>query len=362
MASTAAIQSAWTLQSLDTALVGRFHDGALVPSTNQVAATSFRSGIIGTSSTTGLTVANDFGVTPTTTPSMAVVVEPGYAALARTGDAPYVVANIANQTLTVATSNPTNPRLDLVYLQVLDAVAGDASTATQVGIVTGTPAGTPVLPSLPSTGVCIPIVQVAVAANATTIVAGNIADIRPSTSFGGMIRLLAGGDTLASAGNRIGEQRQRVLSTYPNTPVVTDVWGTDGKWHGTRPIPLDTMTFPTSVGTYTDTSTHTFAQIVVPDPGYAYTLVISGHSQLDNYTGAVGGLFALHCASTDVASGVPGAGPTTWLVGDLPAKTDATVRTGATTVQLNYTASPSESWTFNGNDGGTWLSVTVHPT
>lgn len=318
MASTATIQEAWTLQSLNTAQVGRFHDGALILSSSGTPATSFRNGIIATASSAGEQNSNDFNVGQSGTPGMSVLIAPGYAALARSGDAPYVVCNTAYQTLTVTTSDPTNPRLDLVYIQVLDAVASDASTTTQVGIVTGTAAGVPTLPSLPSTGVCIPIAQVAVAANATSIVNANCTDLRQSTAIGSRIRLLMGGDSLSSAGNRVGEQRQRVLTNYGNV-VSTEVWGYDSAWHGTQPLRVGfTRNFAANTNISWGSGAQPSYQICsasIPDPGFPYRLLVAGktggsamagqpvaYMRLDN--GVTGTIVGTCYATTNSATGI----------------------------------------------------------
>jgi hypothetical protein len=80
-------------------------------------------------------------------------------------------------TLSIAAANATNPRIDLVVLK-LDPTANSITAVVK----TGTAASSPSAPTLTvtDTGVMeVTIAQVAVAANATTISAGNVTDLRP---------------------------------------------------------------------------------------------------------------------------------------------------------------------------------------
>ena len=88
----------------------------------------------------------------------------------------YFVLNDATVNVPIAASNPTNPRIDIVVLQVLDAQYSGSSNLAQLAVVTGTPAVTPVAPAAPSNS--ITLAQVAVAANATSIATGNLTDTR----------------------------------------------------------------------------------------------------------------------------------------------------------------------------------------
>jgi hypothetical protein len=85
-------------------------------------------------------------------------------------------SNDAQVTLAISAAT-TSPRIDLVVLK-LDPTANNITLA----VVAGTPAGTPADPSLTQTDTGVyelPIARVSIAANATTIAAGNVADIRP---------------------------------------------------------------------------------------------------------------------------------------------------------------------------------------
>jgi hypothetical protein len=86
-------------------------------------------------------------------------------------------------TITVATSDPTNPRIDNVICQITDN--GNSSSTTVVTLQTGTPAPSPVAPTLPANSLLL--ATVAVGAGVSSITAGNIADARVYTAASGGI-------------------------------------------------------------------------------------------------------------------------------------------------------------------------------
>lgn len=87
-------------------------------------------------------------------------------------------------TVTLATSDPTNPRIDNIIMQVTDV--GTSSSTTVVTPQTGTPAASPVAPTLPANSLLL--ATVAVGAGVSSITAGNITDKRVwTTSVGGIL-------------------------------------------------------------------------------------------------------------------------------------------------------------------------------
>jgi len=87
-------------------------------------------------------------------------------------------------TVTLATSDPTNPRIDNIIVQVTDV--GTSSSTTVVTPQTGTPAASPVAPTLPANSLLL--ATVAVGAGVSSITAGNITDKRVwTTSVGGIV-------------------------------------------------------------------------------------------------------------------------------------------------------------------------------
>lgn len=109
----------------------------------------------------------------------------------------YTACLDAAATLTVATSDPTNPRIDNVIAQVTDV--GSSSSTTVITLQTGTPAPSPVAPALPANSLLL--ATVAVAANTSTIVAGNITDGRVFTAaVGGIVLMDTSGGFTGQAG------------------------------------------------------------------------------------------------------------------------------------------------------------------
>jgi hypothetical protein len=127
-----------------------------------------RGGVLPSGGTSALLVAAASGMNFTINPGYCVVPT----ALNSVGA--YRFGANAQATLTVPPADVVNPRLDLVIAQVIDN--GDATSSALVAIVTGTPAPSPVPPAVP--GSSILLAQITVAANATSIVAGNISDRR----------------------------------------------------------------------------------------------------------------------------------------------------------------------------------------
>lgn len=89
----------------------------------------------------------------------------------------------AEETLVISASDATNPRIDLVVLEV-DWTKADNQMNTKV--IKGTPAANPVIPSLTQTTSIwqIPLAIVSVGASVTTITSGNVSDLRVFAASG----------------------------------------------------------------------------------------------------------------------------------------------------------------------------------
>lgn len=94
----------------------------------------------------------------------------------------YRCYNDATVNLAVAAAHATNPRIDRVIAEVRDAVFSGVSTDWQLRVITGTPAGSPVAPSLPNNAITLALVSVP--ANDTTIENAQITDGRPRAQLG----------------------------------------------------------------------------------------------------------------------------------------------------------------------------------
>lgn len=93
----------------------------------------------------------------------------------------YKVGTVVGQNLTVATSDPTNPRIDLVSIGVNDT--GDSSGSGLLQITAGTPAPSPGVPALPANSVAL--ATVLVPAGSSSVVSGNVTDVRVFTAPAG---------------------------------------------------------------------------------------------------------------------------------------------------------------------------------
>jgi hypothetical protein len=100
----------------------------------------------------------------------------------------YTALNDAAVTVTISASDPTNPRLDTVYTAVQDSFYSGPNNQALVGVVTGTPAPSPVAPAAPANAEVL--ATVAVAASQSTVTNGNITNrISPATPIGQPVRV-----------------------------------------------------------------------------------------------------------------------------------------------------------------------------
>jgi hypothetical protein len=108
----------------------------------------------------------------------------------------YPVILDAATTLTVTTADPSNPRIDNVCLTLVDN--GNNTSTFVVQIQPGTPASSPLAPTLP--GNSLLLATIAVGAGVTSIVAGNITDQRLFTAASGGILHVASSATYPASG------------------------------------------------------------------------------------------------------------------------------------------------------------------
>ncbi|TIH34981.1 hypothetical protein [Subtercola vilae] len=146
---------------------------------NAAAAPFARAGILG---------GGELGVLAQTTPNMTVKVNAGRAKVAGTSVSPpagftfttqgfYDVFNDAAISVTIAASNSTQPRIDVVYVQVEDSFYAGTNNDALIAVATGYPASSPTVPAIPANSLALG--QVAVGANVTSIVSANIVNVAP---------------------------------------------------------------------------------------------------------------------------------------------------------------------------------------
>jgi len=130
----------------------------------------------------------DYGsmkVSQSGTPAMTVSVAAGHALIAGTQTSNqgfYISYNDAATTVAIATASPTLPRIDRIVVTVQDSFyGGTANNQVLFQALTGTPNASPVAPATPANS--ISLATIAVAANQTTVVDGNITDTRTTAEL-----------------------------------------------------------------------------------------------------------------------------------------------------------------------------------
>jgi hypothetical protein len=154
--------------------------------------------------TTGIIGSSSLAVTANSPAGMSVRVASGWAAIVGTTTSNmgvYTIFNDAQDTLTITTADPTNPRIDLVCATVRDAFYSGANNDVIFQVIAGTPAGSPVAPALPANS--ISLATVAVGAAVTQINTGNITDTRVdvTTNLAGDISSVTAGAGLIGGGS-----------------------------------------------------------------------------------------------------------------------------------------------------------------
>jgi hypothetical protein len=154
--------------------------------------------------TTGIIGSSSLAVTANSPAGMSVRIASGWAAVVGTTTSNmgvYTIFNDATVVQTITTADPTNPRIDLVCATVRDAYYSGANNDVIFQVIAGTPAGSPVAPSLPANS--ISLATVLVGAAVTQINSGNITDTRVdvTTNLSGDISSVTAGAGLTGGGS-----------------------------------------------------------------------------------------------------------------------------------------------------------------
>jgi len=98
----------------------------------------------------------------------------------------YFVYNDAVTNVAVTAADGTNPRIDLIGVQIRDSEYSTAFNDARILVVTGTPAGSPSAPTAPAN--FLTLAQISVPANDNTVDAGQITDRRQRVAaLGGIV-------------------------------------------------------------------------------------------------------------------------------------------------------------------------------
>lgn len=222
----------WLQAGSYSALLDRLALGALMTPAPTVGALAVRSGV----KPGGMTV------TQRATPGMAVTVGAGTAFVQspQAAGGVYVVHNDAPYDVTIATAHASLGRRDLIVVRIYDAEITGSTNAWALEAVTGTPAGSPSPPAVPSGAMAI--AQIQVNASASSITNANITDLRTYTAaLGGAVPVPAAS---LPASPYVGQ------AVYDSTNLLPK-WWSGSAWRNWRDEGYQTAANVTSIlGTY----------------------------------------------------------------------------------------------------------------
>lgn len=265
----------WTIQSANSATVGRYHDlGFLMEGASGVGNVfkQCRPGVlVGPPVAASSNVPGAFAVAAAT--GLNFTVQPGPAVVERsTLVGTYGVESTAIGTGAVGTADPSQTRVDRLDIRVLDGALGDNGgvSLTAVKVTAGTPgAGLPAAPtnSIPLGSWSIPAGTTSLAATATWSPGRKSAAVRGST------RVLLEADALSDPGFMVGEKRLRFHSTYG---WLEDIWdaGTS-TWRGTQVIILP-QSAQVASGSLANNVNVVVSSTAITDPGFPYYVDAEG--------------------------------------------------------------------------------------
>jgi len=306
-------------------------------------------------------------VDQTGTASGQVIVQPGAFVSERAGQGPYIgwLETSAGVLLTPPTSDSTNPRIDVVYAQVLDkaSISLDPSTDAIVDVVTGTPSATPVVPTVSADGAVI-LAQLYRPAGSTTITTANITDVRRSSGLVGTVRRLLPGDFLSDAGKVDGELRYR--QAVGGLPSLVDYWDAgQGLWRGTQGFAM-TGPFPGTPNSVFQLSgvalagRTTLISVTIPDPGWPYRVTAATNFAVTGYAPPVNQLNAFVSINNGLFAGALLFTTAVGMCYIVPS--GSSIYTGSSTATLNFDSGGGASgWTAWQADSRNPMMLRIEP-
>jgi hypothetical protein len=146
----------------------------------------------------GILAAGELFVSAQASPNMTVKVSPGRAKVTGTSasapsgvtwttQAMYDVLNDASTNITISAADATNPRIDLVYIQVQDDFYTGSAHQAVMTVATGTPAASPATPATPVNSIALATVRVN--AGVTSITNSNITNLATQATIIGQVKV-----------------------------------------------------------------------------------------------------------------------------------------------------------------------------
>lgn len=207
----------------------------------------------------GILRSGDLAVTQKSTPNMSVDVAGGQVIILGTEatyQGAYFGENQGTQNVTVTAAHATLARKDLIVARIRDAEYSGSTNTFSIEVVTGTPAGSPADPSLPSGSVFV-LARVDVAAAAATITNANITDLRTTYSSSQYGLATAAGGTIICTSTTRPASPYEGLSIYETDTDTTHFYNGSawvqvshlGQWTGFTPTITQSVT-PTKTVNY----------------------------------------------------------------------------------------------------------------
>lgn len=222
---------------------------------------------------------SEFTVAQTTTPSMAVQVFSGICYVAGTEAATqglYACINDASKTITVSTAHGTLPRIDTLVARVYDSAYSGALNEWRLEIIAGTPASSPVAPTLPNNS--LPLSNITVGAAVTSITNGNLQDRRIyASAVGGVISLKDQTERDALTNFVSDGQLAIRRDTGVLEAKLSGIWQPRSQQ---RPLLSNQVSFPpfNATGAFIDFTSGAFPPITFfPPPSGMFRIVVSGN-------------------------------------------------------------------------------------
>lgn len=254
---------------------------------------------------------SEFTTTQTGSPSMQVTVGSGICYVPGTQSGTqgvYACINDTNLNLTVTTAHGSLTRIDTIVARVYDTQYSGGTDACALEIIAGTASASPTAPTLPDN--CLALYNITVGAAVTSIVNGNLSDLRPwATTAGGVYVVRNQTERDAITGHPVA---------YAPMAIRTDTGALEAKISGTwvpkspiRRLASNQISSPalTANGIWNDFTSGQWAPITFTIPPSGMFTISIGAQLVNNTSTATTWVgYRLSGGLVNVATGASGAG------------------------------------------------------